>query len=1043
MSDTGKQSPLGSNVLADLLQNKGLRINPRVTDYAGQSKYNAQYVLGKIPDQTCLRLLTYAINEAYKVTPTKISPAVYNNLISIGADSIPILGNSKPPGYVAYDPANRWVGQSNTGYAPDIAPDFEFSHDATWLPYKFENKNNGITQWGFIRDWALQAWQEFNWNGISPKGEVRLKDYCGSFMTSSGYLEYVNSAIYTLLGAETSQIGTFSNYNAHSSGDITDVTTALIPFGNDCISVGNAIDLTKIDKFGLPSILLQKIFDSGLMVPSLSIALVSSGLTANNIDTITAGIVRPPASQEKQIYRSFLLIVGNDLKEILTGLNCTLNVGTGPTDVRSLADLLDVRRLFPNSWNTITVPLYNYGIKQVSNSKVLYLIQDAVGKDESLFLQQLGLSIPEGEILPPSSNATATDVIQIPRIGFGAYLDNILPTDVAKYAGAFSVSIQQINNNKLVNFPDLAKMIPHVELATGAGVELTPSIVSGYQVPADVNLVTKGKEMISIGSGPYGTYRMADFMGCMSTEPYPWETMYNYVLQLQTNALANIYANLYLAVTSSGAQTTVTQTAYVTQTQQYIAPEPIPNTDPVQYTTGQDAQWNWYYKVTNVSLTPVGNVTTSGSDTSTVNIYTTTPGSTAITPPTKYISGSGGGYGRGGAPSPSVTITPNNVGAAGGVTSINTDSSAVPGNFGRVVSLTNINYGGAYMYDTMTTQSNTPPTASSVPMPVEHFLLDNPPTVGNQNMPPNIPSAMLMAAAATGSLDAIVQAYIDQANAEISSIYAGNKSQADMVNTLYSNAGAQLAIEQRARWYGIAPVNAPRDDWMNAYPTALIAFTDAIPDYSQKTEPWMQATTLRLIRDTDVGGNSIEAMMRQERNQTRLDRIGIKLTNNIADALPVEAQKIYMGNGTLTPPFTAIPGTAPEFIPTPILLTAPDINPYTQPSYTGFPGPGNAILSPTPAGWKPFDRRPFVVTNPYYGQIYPNPTPWPPRVIIPPNPELWPPGPTPGEIVPPNEDIYYMSRYWPRTSHTVDEAINNVVQCNCDCWLVVQVSKAG
>ena len=48
MSDTGKQSPLGVNVLGTLLQNEGFYINPKVRDLAGESKYNDDYAPGYI-----------------------------------------------------------------------------------------------------------------------------------------------------------------------------------------------------------------------------------------------------------------------------------------------------------------------------------------------------------------------------------------------------------------------------------------------------------------------------------------------------------------------------------------------------------------------------------------------------------------------------------------------------------------------------------------------------------------------------------------------------------------------------------------------------------------------------------------------------------------------------------------------------------------------------------------------------------------------------------------------------------------------------------
>ena len=86
MADTGKQSPLGINVLSTLLQNAGFYINPTAQSYFGVSRTNGQYDPGSIVNDTCLKWLTYAINDAYNrgeasgnATPT-VSTATYKIL---------------------------------------------------------------------------------------------------------------------------------------------------------------------------------------------------------------------------------------------------------------------------------------------------------------------------------------------------------------------------------------------------------------------------------------------------------------------------------------------------------------------------------------------------------------------------------------------------------------------------------------------------------------------------------------------------------------------------------------------------------------------------------------------------------------------------------------------------------------------------------------------------------------------------------------------------------------------------------------------------
>ena len=94
MSDTGKQSPLGVNVLSGFLQNKGLQINPVAGGYMGSSTIVSTYTYGSIVNNTVLKRVTDAIRQGWiRYDAADISSTTYENLISIGATTIPALGN--------------------------------------------------------------------------------------------------------------------------------------------------------------------------------------------------------------------------------------------------------------------------------------------------------------------------------------------------------------------------------------------------------------------------------------------------------------------------------------------------------------------------------------------------------------------------------------------------------------------------------------------------------------------------------------------------------------------------------------------------------------------------------------------------------------------------------------------------------------------------------------------------------------------------------------------------------------------------------------
>jgi hypothetical protein len=221
-------------------------------------------------------------------------------------------------------------------------------------------------------------------------------------------------------------------------------------------------------------------------------------------------------------------------------------------------------------------------------------------------------------------NIPTTRTVNIQTIvqGFGGYLDGILPPDIATSAGAFSASMQQIKNISSIPVEKFAQVVTSLETTKGLNV-------NGSNVPTDTTLAQQGLNLIALGNGPYGTYTMSNFLGCMSGLPYLGINVRQLIQQLETPTLYNIYRNLYLAVTWEAA------------------------TVSVQYITTSD-EFNTYYTVTGVTLTEPG-----------------------------------GGYGINGASAPTITIV--NGGGATATAIIGTNYSDLgsngAGNYGRVTSI--------------------------------------------------------------------------------------------------------------------------------------------------------------------------------------------------------------------------------------------------------------------------------------------------------------------------------------------------------------------
>jgi len=895
MADTGKQTPLGMNVLGSFLRDIGLNINPIVEEYIGVSKTNTDYSFGKIISDTCLLKLTWAINDAYlrgslgggaSGGPTYTND-LYDQLLLIAGD-IPALGNSLSPNFILTDPAEWWSGSTNpngsmskktetnapanTGYALSGISNGN-GQTAKWRPWGSANSSNhSVTQWGFFRLNALQAWNQFNYNGggagdsaktpYPTKPHPEYKEFLASFMQACSFLEYTNAAIYANYESFRFLKGTYSNMNDLMTGDVFNVNIASKAFGNDLMALGKSLDLLTISSFGLPSNLLRTLYKNNIITTDLILALNAAGVVQSQIVAITTGEVKKlETNVEKAIYGAFLIIIDQNLQQILNGLNCST------PNLTSLADLLNVKKMFPTSFGSLTVPIYNTTTGP-TNSKTFYLLFTNGGVNSQLsstqvkekvgFLTLPGQPVPE-EIEIVDKEVVISDLIP----GFDSYLRNILPTDLAITAGAFSYSMQQIKNIDKMDIEKFGQVVYSLE--GNNGLELTNT---GTELPTNQIEAFFGTNYMALGSGPFGTYTVSDFFGCMSALPYPHKDTYDAIKQLETTKLFNIYDQLYLATQWERAEIVVTQTDIQVVKQNYVPAVPATPTKP-----GVPAKpliVDWYYTCT----------------------YTATA--------------DGGGYGRGGAAPPPVTLSPNNCRAT--ISSYflgDSLGSAGAGTYGRVGF--KINNGGQFYYGTSTDFSTTPTKPTR---PVETVLVYGPPIEslpvtdqGKATNGVNINNANNYWPSTMGS---VCQNYIAQANSEVGNIYKKNTKKADWLNINYLIYGSQLAVEQRARFLGLGSVpivdTNKKDVFLNSYPGTIINFVDSVPTYAKNTLPHMHVQTLEAIANIKtVGGQSLIAMMREARNQIRLNILGTDLYNNIPAVLEgislADYQKLLL-NGT-------------------------------------------------------------------------------------------------------------------------------------------------
>lgn len=733
----------------------------------------------------------------------------------------------------------------------------------------------------------------------------------------------------------------------------------------------------------------------------------------------------------------------------------------------------------------------------LTNSKIYYLLYNSDGGVNSQLtstevVEKVGIQTLPGNPLISEAPISETITVQAPVKGFGSYLSTIVPPNIAVTAGAFATAVKQIKNIREVPVEKFAQVVTNLEtmaVTNQNGTQTTLNTNQGTRntVPTNLNLRTKVRPLVALGSGPQGSYTVSDFFGCMSGLPYNGssakpelgipesglEGIYNKLKQLATTKLFNIYHELYLAVTWQRAKMRISQPYWYVISKPYVPPKPGPNEPNPDYDPSENMENPAY----NPSLPPgPGNEPTIPNPDYDPQKYLYEPYDSPVRwidqgEPEEYdwyyrvdagLAVNGGGYSRGSAPPPTVTLTPNNVGASYGAR-VDVDDNNIPNSFGRVQ--VSVNNGGPYKWAhtvqdnwsntniyPKTTPPKYPPKDSAwvvANMPEEIISIEAPPiemlpvttagAISNEGV--NTPGYTLSyrrlitegtwwwpQGGSSPGMNQPIQGYIGQANLEIDAINAAQRLDCIKLNNYWNSTGYQLTIEQRARMMGLRPpLSDSRENYLSIWPTTMYTFTDSLPNYGKNTEPHMYSQTIENIANWDtIGGQSMVAMMRQDRNQARLSALGIELDNNIPDKLPYEQQKVLIANGTLP-----TGGTNPN-IPAGAITPPPD-TPFTPPTTTPIATPviirDRTPITTVQAGTIDINTGEYVIVNPIYDNG---------GVGIIDNGEGIVPGSFAGSaytnLIPPNLNSWYSSSTLMPSTYTVNSAIEEVIRCNCDCW---------
>ena len=290
---TSVLSPLQLTVMDGLLNNQGLGVNANLV--ASVNSYNTTTLITPL-------LQAITLGSAGNI----LQPATLTALQSIGSTACAALGDSIPSGYTGVVS----LSTSNPGFINAVETFAEL-----------EAGNGDVTKF-------IQA-----------------------FYAAQAFAQQTNDFILSAVNANTYLGGTFTNTNDQITGYITATTTDMPAFADDLAKLGNLIDLNNLDNLGLPSALIRQISTISGGVPSISPILADNG-----VDVVVVANLNDPKATftdtvEKQLYTAMQFVTGDALAQVLQVLGVTT------PGITTMADLLDITKILPTSYPSLTVPV--------------------------------------------------------------------------------------------------------------------------------------------------------------------------------------------------------------------------------------------------------------------------------------------------------------------------------------------------------------------------------------------------------------------------------------------------------------------------------------------------------------------------------------------------------------------------------------------------------------------------------------------------------------------------------------------------------------
>ena len=380
------------------------------------------------------------------------------SLLSIGSTDCPALGNSIPTSPIGTYPYLR------TEY---LTTPFNATDGSTLDPSGFSNL-------------IEQTCAAYLGNGDVGR-------FAQGFMAVQGYINTINQFINSAVNAQTYLGPTFTNMDALTTNNISDVNPDFGNFATDLANQGNLTNLNDIKLYGTPAGLLRQIAAEGNMVGGVfapvQTPLLAAGLSVKEIQTLLAGPSTVSDNEylrlQKLAYQGMANVTGTDLQQVLSILEITT------PNISSMTDLLDQTKIFPNSYTTLLTPTPNgpvpvYG----TNGSVNMNLADNV----SAYLASPNGCEDLGKVIPPAQ-AVANKAVQVAF----EQITNITNSTIPAFADTIdTVTRNPWNSNTSYLANAVVADAPAVP-TVGNLAQLSPSTVfyrAQQDVPAGVSINT-------------------------------------------------------------------------------------------------------------------------------------------------------------------------------------------------------------------------------------------------------------------------------------------------------------------------------------------------------------------------------------------------------------------------------------------------------------------------------------------------------------------------------------------------------------------------